>query len=1815
MNETMMTDGGRRYLDTLGTFERLRDAYFRYYDTPFRLADPRMQQERRELLDRDGGTYRRPILEIRPEYAGVGHDLRASAAAAGAPEELADFAACGLIPPGRELYLHQEQALAAAQQTGRHMVITAGTGSGKTESFLLPILTELLTESREWTGRPAQDSRWWEEQGANFQPQRSGETGHAPAIRALVLYPMNALVDDQLTRLRVALDSDQARDWLDTHRGGHRFYFGRYTGATPVTGTPDNETAVANLRAYLHETGRRSQRARQLSASGGKPETQYFVPRLDGAEMRSRWDMLDAAPDVLITNYSMLNVMLLRDRENSFFDSTRQWLDQSPTHRFTLVVDELHTYRGTAGTEVAYLLRHLRHRLGLTDRPDQLRILAASASLVASRDRRYLQEFFGVDQDSFTFIDGAPPPAAESSAIPAAAVAELSAADDPAAAAALGRRLGLGAAIRQALSTEATTHRKLAEHVFADAGPEGEQALTAYLAGISDPAVTAHPDDPRLRAHLFFRNIPGVWACTDPQCTAIPGGTYPGRTVGRLQAEPATRCECGARVLELLYCQNCGDIFLGGFCPTGATSRKLFNDILLADVPDLAKLPDQVITARTAENYIVYWPRCPADLVELDAKKWNRSYGPAAYEFRRSHLNPHSGELRNQGDNPTGWSFHVTVGKQGKSNSHVPLAALEPFPTQCPACGDDREQRYGPSGALPSADPGRRRSPIRGMRTGFEKINQVLATELAGDLSAAERKSILFTDSRQDAAKLSAGIALRHYQDLLRLLLYRQLQNRGNPAADIELARNHVMGTRTPQSRAAITRLRDRDHAAWDRLHDYWDEGNDTETDDLIRPLTRERPLSELSTLVTGDLLSLGANPGGPKSSLQQTNSGAPVSWSRLYDWKHSPAQLRSPRTPAQDKLFTDIHKNLDSEIIAALFSAAGRDFESLRLGWLALDDDTEPADLPPGSATGNVRAALRVLADKRRFHELREPSPTPPSPVKRLWAAIERSGGPTPAELESAFLGRAGTAAGGYVLDPARVVLRAASGQVWVCATCRRTHLTRGCGLCTKCFRPLPEPTPDTGGEPDYYAWKARTDDSRFRLNCAELTGQTDRLDAQSRQTRFQDIFLDGAGENPLPSGLDLLSVTTTMEAGVDIGALSTVILGNMPPTRFNYQQRVGRAGRRNTPVAIALTVCRGRSHDEYYFDHPEAITNEPTPKPYLALDRDEIYRRALNSAILRQAMTAAAPTLSQAGADLTTNVHGAYGLTADWPTTRAEIKAWLEHHRHAIAATAAALASWTPRSGNDSNADLTNYPAHLLGAIDRAATNTGHHELSQRLAERGVLPMFGFPTSVRFLHLDRPTKPYPWPPAGVVDRDLAMAVSSFAPLSEVVKDGRVYTSTGIAAFRPAGRKVTTDPNDALGTRRTIATCNTCSHLEDTDDDGADNQVCPQCGETSPGYATMPLAEPTGFRAAQGRDFDGSFSYRPRTVSARARAALVNLQHADGPAYLARSGPGRRYVINDNAGQLFTLKPATDFWGGYISTSAMDAGHANPADARPGSEVVKTALGAVQETDFLFIGPRNPVQADAGIRLNLIKDAQQPSGAPDATDGRRAAWYSLAFLLRTVAATRLDIQPQELAAGIYSGQASGLPALYAYLADTTDNGAGFSTHLGSPVELPELLRQSRRFLDDLDRAGHSATCTASCYRCLRDYANMSYHALLDWRLASDLLDVLTDQPLPIHSDWETRAINQWARGFNAEVMADAPVAAAVLTHRGRKHLLIVRHSLEAAEISLIAPRLAAGEEFAKSQHLDIDATVYLDPFTLDRDPKRALELMQAALL
>ncbi|MGH6878512.1 MAG: DEAD/DEAH box helicase, partial [Rhizomicrobium sp.] len=379
----------------IALFRNLRDLYRRYLDSPLAIRYDALRDERCALLDQDRRLWREPLIEPMPAYptcgtdfSAVAHELLDASWGHQPATEVAEFLGSSLFPDQRQPYLHQREVFRRTLVDRQDVVVTTGTGSGKTECFLVPVLSELLRESHSWAapGTRPLTWDWWDDRHRTMQgqnpryAQRVAQRGHETrpaAVRALLLYPLNALVEDQLMRLRLALDSPASRDWLDANRSGNRIYFGRYTGRTPIPGRGDN----ARLRKELRDL------AREAAAVAGS-DVAVFFQSLEGAEMWSRQDMQDNPPDLLITNYSMLNIMLMRSLEAGIFDQTRDWLAADRSRLFHLVVDELHTYRGTPGTEVAYLLRVLLDRLGLNPDSDQLRIIASSASLDSGQNGR-----------------------------------------------------------------------------------------------------------------------------------------------------------------------------------------------------------------------------------------------------------------------------------------------------------------------------------------------------------------------------------------------------------------------------------------------------------------------------------------------------------------------------------------------------------------------------------------------------------------------------------------------------------------------------------------------------------------------------------------------------------------------------------------------------------------------------------------------------------------------------------------------------------------------------------------------------------------------------------------------------------------------------------------------------------------------------------------------------------------------------------------------------------------------------------------------------------------------------------------------------------------------------------------------------------------------------------------------------------------------------------------------------------------------------------------------------------------------------------
>ena len=345
-------------------------------------------------------------------------------------------------------YTHQWETLARGVQAGRPAIVTSGTGSGKTESFMLPILATIAAEAVRW---PAPRSSFatpdWLREGTAFMPHRTPESPLRPqAVRALLLYPMNALVEDQMSRLRRTLDSPAAHAVMDERFAGNRIFFGRYTGDAPVTGHArhprrahlpkerarlrDRTVRLADrmkdmdrdqraARAHDLTTRERVSRERAAGAVVEMPEeTRYLFPSLDGGELVSRWDMQASPPDILVTNTSMLATTLVREVEAPIWKKTRDWLEQDSEACFFLVLDEMHLVRGSAGSEVVGLLRSLIARLGLHRQGmrHKLRILGSSASLPTDGEGRndtadYLRQFFssfGTSRDATDAGDDSP---------------------------------------------------------------------------------------------------------------------------------------------------------------------------------------------------------------------------------------------------------------------------------------------------------------------------------------------------------------------------------------------------------------------------------------------------------------------------------------------------------------------------------------------------------------------------------------------------------------------------------------------------------------------------------------------------------------------------------------------------------------------------------------------------------------------------------------------------------------------------------------------------------------------------------------------------------------------------------------------------------------------------------------------------------------------------------------------------------------------------------------------------------------------------------------------------------------------------------------------------------------------------------------------------------------------------------------------------------------------------------------------------------------------------------------------------------------
>ena len=1906
----------------ISQFEAIRDFYISYLETAFRIGDPEVQRWRNQLLKRsdpDPTLCTEPLLESLPRYRSAGFGIEELASGEPGARFLSDFspsereafvhlAGAGLLDsePGKpgtklpvgkfELFEHQAEALGRGVQTGKPVVVTSGTGSGKTESFLLPIFATIAREACGWPASPNLDPapRWWcDSDGASyskwsdlkkareslqevFSLRRANESPDRPkGVRALILYPMNALVEDQLVRIRKALDSDPAHEVMDSYFGGNRIFFGRYTSATPVTGhrshprnaqSRDERTRLTRrlerLYSFVSKAEETLSQAHEEARRSGDDDLPFNFPRVDGGELFSRWDIQETPPDLLITNTSMLSAMLMREVDEPIWESTRSWLERDDAY-FYLVMDELHLQRGTAGTEVAYLLRLLIHRLGL-DRPEhchKLRVLASSASLpVEGKEREaslsYLWDLYatyGLGSDSGKRTDWA------DGIIPGRTVELQTSAripiDADAVVSAVARCRGgtLGADFRDP-SESPEGWRELAEifHVQSKAGTLGEtvrgviestadvlarccvdiegvaratsvravsgklfggdpnewQALQAVLEirGASNQLPRWFPEEVdenqslqaySFRVHNFLRAVEGLFAAP---LSAGGESSEPDRReayFGELSVERGVRfgsrseTAVPARFLELLYCECCGELFFGGM----RSETSLDGAELLPTDPDPESLPDrarsQLFEGLSADDFAVFWPTVRRYWPwgeELPQE--NHAHG----RWRNGHLDPASGRVELlsatnswNGEGIPGLLYERSAQPDRQGSRSTPGTSV---PFQCPFCGESYHLRK---------DEGMRMSPIRNFRAGFAKTTQLLASELmarlrvaAGDSAADTVKLVSFADSRQDAANAALDLESRHHEDVRREFFVSAIGtlSAARPdSASLERRKVELESEMKSASEAGKFSKLAELGPEYTKIGEQLDIGSE-DSIELREILDVQSGASRGEVLkpATASLVRAGVHPTDPTGVSGLRTENKYFAWQELFArhgdeivWNDH-AQYGEDLEEAQFRVRAELRR-------LAMSTIFHRSYFSLEEAGLAY------ACLPlRGGKRTEIAvhdAMLRVVADQYRYVPNNWDSAHRPwvdwqdLPVEsklRRYATAVWGDNEAPGKTRE-FLDRfteAGHGTGIIQAENVRLKALLPDDCFWRCVNCGRVHGHRGGERCTRCFIPLPEEASGTLATLRQHNYLARRVDDgapSARLRAEELTAMTSNPSARLR--RFKGIFIDDQ-DDILPSAetiqdvdkeldraartIDVLSVTTTMEVGVDIGALNAVFQANMPPQRFNYQQRVGRAGRRGQAFSTVLTVCRSKSHDLHYFKYPAEITGDPPPPPFLTSHLALIAHRLVRKAWLWKAfntMRLAWDTVADGPwpADMMPkpDVHGEFVAVDQYfaerdmfePRLREALRATVDY-RDEVARCMARGGSITTGeiiAGADEESILAN-----IASLDPG--QFAGRGLGEALAEQGKLPMYGMPTRVRELYtgLSLETETRAWQLQSI-DRDLEVAIHEFAPGSVLVKDKRQHLSVGFSGtIYPTqylrGRREIRPMGDAWATPFKMVECDECGawkRLEHVQEGG--QFPCAGCGCVLDSDDACEFVVPNAFRT----ELRSRINVDDAARGGSSRTALAEGSDLDIGAIdetnLRLGYSSAQTIYRINRGQWDGDRDQGE-WAGFTAergTTVQRIGararlldqwivpeYRSNVDFEPTGDEVKSGffLAAPKVTDSFVLCPR---EVPATLRLDRVDRGRLVGGV-------RAGAISAAYLLLYRASKDLDVAPEEfevLEPRPYR-DSDGRVVPMLQICDALVNGSGLCDRLQSPgvSGRPRIAEVIETVIGDvgtyplLDLIDHRGVCDQACYRCLQRFGNQPYHGLLDWRLGLDFLGIIWTEGFDagLSHDFDTHGLSDW---------------------------------------------------------------------------------------
>lgn len=1796
--------------DPIGIYENLKEAYFKYIDTAFSVDDTEFQSIRKseylpEGKDENNVLAQEPYLELIKPYPSSGKritDLKLEDITDsfgnhyfGNQQELElfqNFCMSGLVGDF-PLYQHQIDMI-KNYALGNNCIITTGTGSGKTESFLLPLFAYLSKQIAKWKQTPEAtlEFNWFNlpsghtrGERANYtaKPQRE-KSNRKASIKAIILYPMNALVDDQMTRLRKALDSEKAESFYKDFCENHRIYFGQYNGATPISSEIENQEKHNELREKINELQLYWNKIQNIIAHGGLSEDQiedilYTSQKIGGSELLTRFDMQETPPDIFITNYSMLNIMLMRDREEGIFTKTKEWLNEDTENNiFHLIVDELHLNRGSSGTELALLLRLVEYRLGLYPGHPQLRILASSASLDPTDEdsKKYITDFFGMDFNSHFKI------------VKEESVKENL--DD----AILSKDLLEQFYIKSEQINQQKSDEELVNEIFvsgflltgtnqikntilkgfenneskhtfslSDVNSKlfGENSELTALKGLLK--LRAIYDDekynkikrelPRIRFHLFFKNVDDLH-------------TIAGEKNKLILKSNSTKVD-GKKVFQNLYCDECGTLFYGG--------RRFINKDELEMLPissEFENMPELNTDKRPEylkhSEFILFWPSAMLEKeLNTESKTFNE-IGGLKGSWDKALLHVHKGTISSDPNNEKNENY--LSGYIYKVNS----SEVKALPCQCPQCA----QSYIHKKFM--------KSPVRTFRTGYSQVTQVLASTLLKQLSPEEvnnRKLLIFSDSRSAAADLANKLERNNYSDVLRKNVFRLGMINSN---DIRREVDDFFATKNEDEWKWFNLSTEVQefctinfpHKISDLKEDIGSYFKNTLiakcfdkmliANSTTIPIRNLMPLRDDPGILFKEFLVRGINPVGNDYNFQKSNNGSGLlNWFDIFNLENGRFDDNNIQNPEGSELYHKLQTEFNEQICNVLFGRHQFAIETMAKGYITFPNNQIELIFTQLRNSGHtltegmqktlkelVDSLIRILgykfrhigstyAPKDNYSNINRFSDLKVSSAYRKY--IDKVFHIN-TELENInkeifiniFLNTLNenshkqfhTGIFQPYINPTYFDITHLSpdDKVYKCSNCGANHGHFSAGVCAHCFSPLEKSKYLTAIEVwnnNFYA----NSEEPIRMHTEELTGQTGASDSKHRQKAFKNIFLDSTTNSSSKKAvqIDVLSVTTTMEVGVDIGSLEATMMANMPPERYNYQQRVGRAGRGGQAYSIALTLCRGNSHDSYYYYNLEGMVNAKPPTPFIPMEKNsEISKRIFYKEIFRHLFRQEGTTntlLSGNPQENFQDTHGEFGSYEDFVNGLSITKTKFVDSINSILnrVEVKQLSNHLNFSDDFYN---TNFDGEMIyqEIIEKLSVlEIKPIGLAECLAESGLLPMYGMPTRTRSLYHDYNGKKGEF---SEMSRDLEMAMSEYAPGNEITKDKKIFKVEAITS------SITKRTN--LTQYNVLPIDNNLFYYQFNEDGSVGiekdliieqfkNEQWATIKESRRNIAVIPKAYISKMKPE-----DNSNALKPFFA-----ISIPRILNAGNNGFIKRkdftnleSLFHQGHIISFNEGENgngFNFdKPSNIFRDNDNLLKTVHLSERDITLMEDSSSVLKYSLAAKKYTSLLQI---KPVNSHALLQLSCEQMNNQQVGYElnnFRLQGVKSAIYSAAFLLRSVYTQQQDVDNSELEVlGLrhYTNEDGTRVTGFSY-ADQLSNGSGFSQKLSEGLThyinlcldpTGNFNGETIEFVIDLLSEKNQKNCDVADYTNLLNYRNKRFHPLLNWRLAVSYLRIL----------------------------------------------------------------------------------------------------------